>query len=104
MVHETVLFFTLPSVPSYFFNSYVGQVIIFLSILIIGPNLNFKKLLSSINIVAIISMLGLLTQLPTTLSGGTATPISLPFLPALDSSARAFEELNRPSFKKGIRR
>lgn len=97
MVHETVLFFTLPSVPSYFFNSYAGQVIIFLSILIIGPNLNFKKLLSSINIVAIISMLGLLTQLPTTLSGGTATPISLPFLPALDSSARAFEELNRPS-------
>ncbi len=97
MVHETVLFFTLPSVPSYFINSYIGQIIIFASILIIGPNLNFNKFLSSISIVAIICMLGLLYQLPITLSGGVTTPLSLPFMPALDAEARAYEELTRPS-------
>lgn len=97
LIHETVLFFTLPSVPSYFFNSYIGQIIIFASILIIGPNLSFNKFISSINVVAIISMLGLLYQLPITLSGGVTTPLSLPFMPALDAEARAYEELTRPS-------
>lgn len=97
MVHETVLFFTLPSIPSYFVNSYIGQIIIFTSILIIGPNLNFNKFLSSISIVAIICMLGLLYQLPIILSGGVTTPLSLPFMPALDAEARAYEELTRPS-------
>lgn len=97
MVHETVLFLTLPSVPSYFINSYIAQIIIFVSILIIGSNINFKKFISSINIVAIISMLGLLYQLPIILSSGVTTPISLPFMPALDSEARAYEELTRPS-------
>lgn len=97
IVHETFLFFTLPNVPSYFVNYYYSFLILFPSILLIGPAVDLEKLIGSINLVAIICLLGLLYQFPIIISGGVTTPIALPFLPALAEGARVYDVLARPS-------
>ena len=97
IVHESILFVTMPSVPSYFISYYFSFIIIFTSILIIGPAIDFTRFFSSINVVAIICLLGLLYQFPIIISGGDTTPIALPFLPTLAEGARVYEALSRPS-------
>ncbi|MFR4303426.1 MAG: hypothetical protein ACLT4H_07030 [Bacteroides thetaiotaomicron] len=95
--HETILFVTMKSIPSYFVNLYISYIVIFLSIYLVAPMLNYRKLIGSFSWIAIISIGGLLYQYMILLGGGSVTPIPLPFLPALDEGTRVYSFLNRPS-------
>ena len=97
LAHESILYATMNRIPSYFNNLVLSYAIIFISIGILFPMFNFKKLIGSFNWVAIICLIGLLYQYVIILAGGSVTPIALPFLPALDETARVYSLLNRPS-------
>lgn len=97
ILHETALFFTMNIVPSYFTNLYISYIVIFLSILIIAPILNLKKMMGAFSWIALICMGGLIYQYVILLGGGSVTPIALPFLPALGDGARVYSYIHRPS-------
>ena len=92
VLHEILLWIYVGT-PSYMFNVTVQFALTVGSIAIIGYNLDYEKLINSIYWVAIISMGGLVYHYIVIASGGTPTPIKLPFLP--DPIA----EINRYSFE-----
>lgn len=97
LLHEFVLFFTLPSVPSSFVNLVIGFAITLLSIPIITSAIDYDKIVGSINWVTIICIIGLVFQFMELQISGSVTALKVPFMPALDQESRLFEESFRPS-------
>lgn len=97
LFHEFILFFYLGTDRSYLLNTIIGYFILFISIFIIVPALNYKKLVGSLMWVGILSAGGILYHFYIIQSGGVCYPIKLPFLPDLAKDTRLFEEISRPT-------
>lgn len=83
--------------PSYYYNQNIQFFIIILTLVIILPYLNLKKLVSSINLVGLICACGMVYQSVEILMGRTVSTIPLPFLPSPDETSRIFTIIeNRP--------
>lgn len=97
VLHNTIWFFVMPSVPSYFMNSFIADIIYLVSIVIIVPHLDFEKLKNAVYIVAIICLGGLIYHVLMIQSGHSIQPIKLPFMPEMTSQARLYSFLDRPT-------
>ncbi|WP_106829652.1 hypothetical protein [Parabacteroides pacaensis] len=97
LLHELILFFYLGADRNYLFNTIIGYFITFISIFIIAPALNYKKLVGSLMWVGILSAGGILYHFYIIQTGGVCHPIKLPFMPDLASDTRLFEEVSRPT-------
>lgn len=95
-IHEFVLMAIIP-VQSYFINNTISILVISLSIIPIARAIDFNKLIGALNWVSIFSIGGLLYQFTFVLRGLPVSPIKIPFLPEMESSARLYEESIRPS-------
>lgn len=96
VVHEALLMLIIP-VKGYFINSTISILIICLCIIPISRAINYAKLVGSLNWVSIISIGGLIYQVGIVMSGGTVSPLKIPFMPDLDSGSRLFEVVTRPT-------
>lgn len=91
-VHELVL---LVVADSFNINRRISQLVSLLFVILVVPMLDLRKLTNSLNVVSLISIIGLLFQLVTVLGGGMVHPIEIP---GLSMSVERLEELsNRPS-------
>lgn len=96
VIHFLLWVILLPSIPSYFTNTFITSSIVLTSVIIIIPYIDYKKLDSSINTIAIISFVGLLYHVVELRLGHSITPIRFPFLPDPDITSRVYEEALRP--------
>lgn len=76
-------------------NSCIAQLLFFLSVFVVTPIIDFRRLKGSLNWIAIITLIGLLFQLPEVFSGGVVHPISIPGLDMPES--RLENSIIRPS-------
>lgn len=97
LIHEITLKILVPGLTRSFINAAISAMVVLVSIVIIAPRLKISKLIGSLNIVAIISIGGMLYHFAQLLSGATIHPLTLPFLPKMSESSRAFEEVLRPT-------
>lgn len=97
VIHEVVLRMLLNKVPGYFDNNLLSYAIVLVSIPFIASALNYKKLVGSINWVAIVCIIGLIYQYIVMMAGGEVHPIKLPFMPDMDETSRLYSILMRPS-------
>lgn len=91
-IHDAIVLFGVGQFS--FLNSYVGNAIILLSIPIIAKALQYKKMLSCLNWVAIFSVIGLLYHVYIVFLGGHVTPIQLPFLSMNKERVQNLVDLN----------
>lgn len=94
--HEILLFGYVKNLPSSHLNLIIGLIIYVFSIMIIVPAIDYKKLVSSLYFVALISILGIAYHFVMIQSGASVTPIKLPFFPEMISDSRLYEEGLRP--------
>ena len=80
IAHEIVWLFVMNTVQFYFINATISGIICLGSINLIFPAINKKKLIVSINYVAILSILGLLYHVLLTRMGGSVEPLKLPLI------------------------
>ena len=97
VVHCAIWLFVMPSMPSYFINSFIADIIYLISIVIIVPQVDFDKLKNAIYIVTIICAVGMLYHVFMIKSGHSIQPIKLPFMPDMSSKARLYSFLDRPT-------
>ena len=97
VLHNIIWLFVMPSVPSYFVNSFIADIIYLVSIVLIVPHIDFEKLKNSIYIVAIICLGGLLYHVLMIQTGHSIQPIKLPFMPEMGAQARLYSYLDRPT-------
>lgn len=97
VVHCAIWLLVMPSIPSYFVNSFIADIIYLISIVIIVPQVDFDKLKNAIYIVTIICIIGMLYHVVMIKSGHSIQPIKLPFMPDMDSKARLYSFLDRPT-------
>lgn len=97
VVHCAIWLLVMPSIPSYFVNSFIADIIYLISIVIIVPQVDFDKLKNAIYIVSIICIIGMLYHVVMIKSGHSIQPIKLPFMPDMDSKARLYSFLDRPT-------
>lgn len=97
VVHCAIWLLVMPSIPSYFINSFIADIIYLISIVIIVPQVDFDKLKNAIYIVTIICIIGMLYHVVMIKSGHSIQPIKLPFMPDMDSKARLYSFLDRPT-------
>ncbi len=97
LLHDSLWFFILPSVPSYFINSLISTIIYAASVFIIAPQLNYNKFISAINVVAIICMIGMIYHVSIISIGQSVSPIKLPFLPEMAKNTRLYQMVDRPT-------
>lgn len=95
-VHELILMLAI-SAPGYMFNNTLSTVIVCISIYPIARSLNYEKMVGALNWIALLSIGGIIYHFLIIRSGGYVTPISLPFMPSLDTTSRFFEEGFRPT-------
>lgn len=96
IVHEVILCATMKILPSYHINSIVSLVVIIPSIFIIVPVLSFEKLKGSINLIAVICMVGMVYHFVILQTGHYISPIKVPFMPDMQSETRLYSEVFRP--------
>jgi len=96
LIHEFLLGFIIDA-PSYIYNNAISAALINFSIIPIAKTIDFEKLKGSLNLVAVISIIGIVYHFIVIQSGGVVTPIALPFMPAMESTSRLFEEGFRPT-------
>ena len=97
IIHEILWIFVMKTVPSYYFNSIISSAVMLITILIIGASISYKKMVGSINWVALLSSGGMVYHFVIALTGGTFHPLLLPFMPEQGAESRAYEELTRPT-------
>ena len=97
VVHCAIWLLVMPSIPSYFVNSFIADIIYLISIVIIVPQVDFDKLKNAIYIVTIICAVGMLYHVFMIKSGHSIQPIKLPFMPDMSSKARLYSFLDRPT-------
>ena len=97
VVHDIIYLAIIPSVTSYYVNSLIATVIYVVSVFVIAPHLDYKKLKSSIMIVAMVCMGGMIYHVLLISMGQSVSPIKLPFLPELAKTSRLFSINARPT-------
>lgn len=98
LFHTLIWVFYMNSTPKNFLNQTLSNTIFLIVLLLIGGGLNYKKLVGSINWVAIISMLGMVYHYFLMLRGQSFTPIPIPFLSnAMDEGLANRLDLIRPT-------
>lgn len=97
VLHNILWLFLMPSIPSYFLNSFIADVIYLVSIIIIVPHLDFEKLKNAIYIVSIVCIIGMFYHVILIMSGQSIQPIKLPFMPDMSSQTRLYSFLDRPT-------
>lgn len=99
LIHELIILVFYSNFASYHINRIFSSIIVLFSIFIIVPALDYKKMVGSIYVVAIISMAGLLYHYLLLASGrlGDIHPLTLPFLPEMSTDSRSFEIILRPT-------
>lgn len=97
VLHNILWMFLMPSIPSYFINSFIADIIYILSIVVIVPHIDFLKLRNAIYIVSIICIIGMLYHVVMIKSGHSIQPIKLPFMPDMNSKSRLYSFLERPT-------
>lgn len=97
VIHEVILRILLKRVPEYFDSNLLSYIIVLSSIPFITTALNYRKLVGSLNWVAIICMIGLVYQYIIMMAGGEVHPIKLPFMPEMDETSRLYSVIMRPS-------
>lgn len=97
VVHCAIWLLLMPSIPSYFVNSFIADIIYLISIVIIVPQVDFDKLKNAIYIVTIVCAVGMLYHVFMIKSGHSIQPIKLPFLPDMSSKSRLYSFLDRPT-------
>lgn len=80
LLHEVIWLFVMDNPPSYFISSIIAFSILFISVIIISPALNWNKLVGSLNWVTIISLVGIAFQYVQVANGQLVGQIPLPFL------------------------
>lgn len=96
-IHEMAIRMLLNKVPGYFDNNLLSYAIVLVSIPFIASALNYKKLVGSMNFIAVVCMIGLVYQYMVMMAGGDVHPIKLPFMPDMDETSRLYSILMRPS-------
>lgn len=97
IIHQLIWFLFLGVRESYFVNQTIGALIILVSIFIITPVIDFKKLEGSVNWVSVIVLIGLFYHVVLVARGFEITPIKVPFLPTpLGEESRVSNVLSRP--------
>ena len=97
VLHNILWMFLMPSIPSYFINTFIADIIYILSIVVIVPHIDFVKLRNAIYIVSIICIIGMLYHVVMIKSGHSIQPIKLPFMPDMNSESRLYSFLERPT-------
>lgn len=85
LIHQVAWVFVMDKVPEYFLNSCLSNFVYIFTILVLGKALCYRKMVGSINWVAILSVLGMFYHFSIALRGGEFTPLNLPFLGGLDT-------------------
>lgn len=96
LVHELIVWIGFTSMPLYMINNTLSLVLYLLSISIIANAINYDKYVHSLIIVSFIISVGIVYHFIIIKSGGSVSPIPLPFMPTLPSTSRFFEIGNRP--------
>lgn len=76
-VHETILLFVA---DNYNFNKRIENIVMFISVLLVIPILDMRKFKSSLNLVSVICIIGLIYQYIIVFTGGTIHPLEIPGL------------------------
>ena len=97
IVHQILIALMLSNVPSYFYNNLITFMIPPICLFFIVPSLDYVKLRNSVLLVGIVCMIGMLYQATITISGGTVSPIKIPFMQDPGEESRFYEINNRPS-------
>lgn len=99
LIHELIVLAFFSGFASYHINRVFSSLIVLSSVFIIVPALDYKKMVGSLYVVAIISMVGLLYHYFLLASGrfGDIHPLTLPFLPEMSTDSRSFEIILRPT-------
>lgn len=96
--HLIVWLLLIDNVTGSYYNNALFYILIFVTFFIIGPVLDFKKLLGSINWVTLLVILGLLYHVSILYTGGLIHPLKLPFLPEPDTGRFSSFVLRPTSF------
>ena len=96
ILHEFLLIF-IANVGGEFISKLIEYCIIFYSIKTIYPNLDFHKLHNSLNIVAVVCMLGLVYHFVLIQLGQTVYPLTIPFLPDMAKDSKMYVAILRPT-------
>lgn len=96
MIHEFILM-TMINTPGYFINNTISIIIICLCIIPVCKAIDYTKLVGSLNWVSVLSIGGIIYQFGIVFSGSKVSPLKLPFMPDMASTARLYEESIRPS-------
>lgn len=98
VLHLIIWLFVIDNVTGSYYNNAIFYIIIFTSFFVIGPALDYKKMVGAINWVTLLVLFGLLYQLTILFSGGLVQPIKLPFLPEPDTGRFSSFVLRPTSF------
>lgn len=96
ILHELFLLLFVKDIPPTHINFVLGLAIHLFSIFIIAPALEYEKLKSALFLVSAISMAGIIYHFLIIQTGGSVTPIKLPFFPEMAETSRLYEEGLRP--------
>lgn len=96
ILHEVFLMFFIKDIPATHVNFVLGLAIHIFSIFIIAPALEYDKLKSALFLVSAISMAGIIYHFIIIQTGGSVSPIKLPFFPEMAETSRLYEEGVRP--------
>lgn len=97
LIHEFILWIFMGFNPPYMLNNTLQRAFTLFSIIIISFNVNYEKLINSFYWVAAVCIGGLIYQYLIIVSGGTVSPIRLPFLAPLEAGSRFDEIVIRPT-------
>lgn len=95
-IHEFVVAIAIDA-PGYMINNTISALVSCFLIFPIVKAIRIEKLAGAINLVAIISIVGIVYHYLIIRNGGTVTPIPIPFLGGVDSASRLYEEGSRPT-------
>lgn len=97
LLHEIVVYFAA-GFPSYMLGRMLTNIVVGFSVPIIASRIDINKLIGSLTWVSIMCAVGMVYHFLLLATGiGTVNPLTLPFMPELDLSSRAFEDIYRPT-------
>ena len=97
LFHDSIMFFILPDIPSYFKNSFISNVIFAVSVYVIAPQIDYRKFRSALYIVAIVCMIGMIYHVLLLAAGKSISPIKVPLMPDMKEAARLYAVMDRPT-------
>lgn len=97
LIHDVITMIIAPDATFSSINALIGTLIILYSIPIIVNAININKLKGSLNVVAIVSVLGMIYHAGILATGGIPSPLTIPFMPFQFGNEDYSMELFRPT-------